>query len=166
MLTVRYGPGVFTSSPSGGRRSSLRWIASEEEVAYFLLTPQLVWGQRDPASCCVCYFLVVVMALFSQFTQDQIMAKPDINEDLRTMLPQAEVDLAVVDNFRALRVRSLGMFLALADFGDLLVDLCGIDKTKGALHRLGKTRAGQEANGDPFCLMELGEPEVSRAAPR
>ena len=86
-------------------------------------------------SCC----LFVVMALSLRLTEFQIKTKPDIIADLRRMLLQAEVDLTVVDFFRVQGVRSSGTFVALAhsdtDFRCAVVDLFGIDKTKGALHR-------------------------------
>ena len=69
---------------------------------------------------------VLRQTVFLQFTEDQIKAKPDNN--FRTMLFRAEVDLTVVDIFRAQDVRSCGTFDALADsdtdFKDSPVGTC------------------------------------------
>ena len=55
------------------------------------------------------------MVSFLQFPAEQITAKPHIDEDLRMMLLQADVESTMLGIFRALGIWSCGLFVALAD---------------------------------------------------
>ena len=112
---------MFTSSPFRGRWGSLRWILScGEKVANFRVTRHLS-GPTHTAFCDLpsspryaVRAVVFYMAFFLQFTEEQISQKPDIDEDLRTMLLQAGVHTSMPGVFRVQGISNCVLFVALA----------------------------------------------------
>ena len=138
---------MFTSSPFRGRWGLLRWILScGEKVANFRVTRYLS-GPKHTAFCDLPSSpryavrpVVFYMAFFLQFTEEQISQKPDIDEDLRTMLLQAGVHTSMPGIFRAQGISNCALFVALADSeAELKASmqvLFGIDRSQGAQHIL------------------------------
>ena len=147
VFLVRQVQGVFTSSPFRGRWGLLRWFLScGEKVANFRVTRYLS-GPKHTAFCDLPSSpryavrpVVFYMVFFLHFTEEQFSQKPDIDEDLRTMLLQAGAHTSMPGIFRAQGISNCALFVALADseaeLKASLQVLFGIDRSQGVQHIL------------------------------